>query len=260
MGTLLIDLHCHILTGMDDGASDLSESLAMARIAASDGITVSACTPHIVPGLYDNAGPAIRMAVDDLATALADAGIPLHLVTGADVHLAPDLSEGLHSGRVPTLADSRYFLLEPPHHVLPPRLEDMVFQLQAAGYMPIVTHPERLSWVESHYAVLQRLAASGVWMQITAGSLTGRFGKRVRYWGERMLSEGIIQVLATDAHDCVDRPPRLCEARDLVARRLGEETAERLVYTHPMIVLRDLAPSNALKSTATQPRVGSAVF
>jgi protein-tyrosine phosphatase len=252
----LIDLHCHILPGVDDGASNLSESIAMARVAASDGIAVIACTPHMVPGLYDNTGPAIRLAVDELARVLADAGIPLQLVTGADVHLAPDLEEGLGSGRVAKLAESRYFLLEPPHHVLPPRLEDIIFQLLTAGYMPIVTHPERLSWVEAHYAVLQRLAASGVWMQVTAGSLTGRFGRRVRYWGERMLDEGIVQILATDAHDCLDRPPRLSEARDVVARRNGEEAAERLVVTHPAAVLHDMAPSYAIKASATQ-RMGA---
>ena len=256
----MIDLHCHILPGIDDGPSDLSVSIDMARIAASDGIAVIACTPHIAPGQYDNAGPAIRLAVDELATALADAGLPLRIVPGADVHLAPDLIEGLCSGRVQRLAESRYFLLEPPHHVLPPRLEDMVFQLLAAGYMPIVTHPERLSWIASHYDVMQRLAASGVWMQMTAGSLTGRFGRRVRYWGERMLSEGMIQILATDAHDCVNRPPRLSEARELVAQRLGEETAERLVCTHPMAVLHDLAPSKAIKLSVTQPRAASTVF
>lgn len=257
---LVIDLHCHILPGIDDGASDLSESIDMARIAASDGIALVACTPHIAPGVYDNAGPAIRLAVQGLATALADAGIPLHLVPGADVHLAPDLGDGLRSGRIQKLGDSRYFLLEPPHDVMPPRLEDMIFQLLDGGYMPIVTHPERLSWVEAHYSVLQRLAASGVWMQLTAGSLTGQFGRRVRYLGERMLDEGMIQILATDAHDCVNRPPRLSEARDMAAQRVGEDAAERLVRTNPLAVLHDLAPSHALKSLPTETTCASTDF
>jgi protein-tyrosine phosphatase len=252
----LIDLHCHMLPGIDDGATDLSQSLAMARIATSDGIMVSACTPHIAPGLYDNAGPAIREAVAQLANVLESAGIPLCLVPGADVHLAPDLIEGLRSGRVLTLAESRYFLLEPPHHTAPPRLVDMIFRLMNADYRPIVTHPERLSWVESHYGVLRRLSASGVWMQLTAGSLTGRFGKRVRYWAERMLSEGMIQILATDAHDCGARAPRLSEARALAARRLGEEAAERLVYANPLAVLQDMPQSEAITSAGLD-RVGS---
>lgn len=154
----MIDLHCHLLPGIDDGAPDLDTSLRMARIAAADGITVTACTPHIYPGLYENTGPAIRQAVIELQPRLAEAGIPLQLTHGADTHLTPNLVEGLRDGRVPSLHDSRYFLLEPPHHVAPPRLTETVFSLLAAGYIPVITHPERLSWIEDHYETFLELA------------------------------------------------------------------------------------------------------
>src|SRR5215471_20949484 len=160
-------------------------SLAMARVASSDGISTIACTPHILPGVYNNSGPAIRRAVARLAESIAEAGIPISLVTGADVHIAPDLAVQLRDGRALTLNNSRYLLLEPPHHVLPPRLEDLIFGLQAAGYVPILTHPERLSWVEGHYDLIERLVYNSTLMQITAGSLTGQFGRRPRYWAER---------------------------------------------------------------------------
>ena len=133
----------------------------------------------------------------------------------------PELGAQLRDGRALTLNDSRYFLLEPPHHVLPPRLEDHVFGLQAAGFVPILTHPERLTWLDQHYDLAKRLVYSGVLMQITAGSLTGRFGRRARYWAERMLDEGFCHLLATDAHDPVQRAPLLAEARDHAARRVG---------------------------------------
>ena len=214
----------------------------MARMAVDDGITVIACTPHVTPGLYENAGPGIRGAVVQLAIALERAGIGLQLVAGADAYLAPDLLSGLQTGRVPTLAGSRYFLLELPHHVLPPRFEDTIFRLMAAGYTPILTHPERLSWVESRFAVVERLSVAGVWMQVTAGSLTGRFGRRAQYWAERMLSEGMVQLLATDAHNTGGRPPRLTEARDVAARRCGADEADRLVRSRPMAVLENLPP------------------
>src|SRR5690606_29532618 len=110
-------------------------------------------------------------------------------------------------GRLLTLADTRYVLVEPPHHVAPPRLEDLFFALSAAGYVPILTHPERLSWINTHYDAIKRLADAGVWMQLTAGSLTGAFGRNARYWAERMLDEGRAHILATDAHDTVRRPP-----------------------------------------------------
>src|SRR6185312_1248210 len=147
----MIDLHCHILPGIDDGAPDLATSLAMARLAVADGITVTACTPHILPGVYNNSGAMIGAAVARLRVALAEAEIPLRLVAGADVHVAPDLVAQLGAGSALTINGSRYLLLEPPHHVLPPRLEDHIFHLQTAGYVPILTHPERLSWIDAHY-------------------------------------------------------------------------------------------------------------
>jgi protein-tyrosine phosphatase len=239
----LIDLHSHLLPGIDDGSKDLAMSLAMARVAAADGISTIACTPHILPGVYHNSGPAIRKAVARLAESIAKAGIPITLVSGADVHIAPDLDLQLRDGRALTLNDSRYLLLEPPHHVLPPRLKDLIFGLQAAGYVPILTHPERLSWVEGHYDLIGRLVSSSVLMQITAGSVMGRFGRRPRYWAERMLDEGLCHLLATDAHNTEQRPPRMAEARDVVAQRLGDDEAINLVLRRPQGILNNLSPA-----------------
>ena len=129
----MIDLHCHLLPGIDDGPASLEVSLEMARIASRDGITVTACTPHILPTVYDNTGPAIKAAVAVLQNELAQAGVPLRLVSGADVNVTADIADGLKDGRVLTLNDSRYLLLEPPHHAPMPQLEDYVFKLQASG-------------------------------------------------------------------------------------------------------------------------------
>jgi len=240
----VIDLHCHILPGIDDGAGDLSVALEMARASVADGVTVLACTPHILPGLYHNTGPQIRQAALDLQQALENEGIALRLVTGADVHIVPDFVAGLRSGRLLSLADSRYALVEPPHHVAPPRLEEFFFSLVVAGYVPILTHPERLSWIEGHYAAIQRLVRSGVWMQITAGSLTGAGGRSAQYWANRMLDEGCVHILATDAHDARRRPPNLGKGRDLAAKRVGDQEAEHLVMTRPLGVLENVAPTD----------------
>jgi protein-tyrosine phosphatase len=255
----LIDLHSHLLPGIDDGAKDLTMSLAMARMASADGISTMACTPHILPGVYNNSGPAIRRAVARLAESIVQAGIPISLVTGADVHIAPDLDFQLRDGRALTLNNSRYLLLEPPHHVLPPRLDDLIFGLQAAGYVPILTHPERLSWLEGHYDLIGRLVSSSVLMQITAGSVMGRFGRRPRYWAERMLDEGLCHLLATDAHNTEQRPPRMADARDVVAQRLGDDEAINLVLRRPQGVLNDLnpaelAPLPQVKAPQVKPR------
>lgn len=228
-----------MLPGVDDGAPDLETALAMARAAVADGIKVTACTPHIMPGLYPNTGPEIRRAVAEFQAVLEQEEIPLRLTTGADVHLVPDLAQGLADGRLLTLADSRYFLFEPPHNVAPPRFEESVFAVMAAGYHPIVTHPERLRWIEERYETIRAVARAGAWMQLTAGSVTGRFGKRALYWSERMLDEGIVHILATDAHNMRGRAPRLAEAVEAVAARLGEEAAKDMVVARPLVVLEN---------------------
>ena len=238
----MIDLHCHLLPGVDDGAPDLATSLAMARIAADDGIEVVACTPHIYPGMYENTGPAIRQAVAELQTRLDEAGVALRVTFGADTHIAPDLVAGLRGGRVPSLHGSRYFLLEPPHHVAPPRLAETVFDLLAAGYVPVVTHPERLSWIEDRYEVFVELARKGAWMQVTAGSLTGRFGSAARYWGERLLDEGWVHILATDSHGVDRRPPLLAEGQRAAERWVGAAEAVHLVQTRPQGILNNYEP------------------
>ena len=240
----MIDLHCHLLPGIDDGAPDLETALAMARIAVDDGITVTACTPHIHPGVYDNTGEGIKAAIAALQAELDRAGIALKLVCGADAHIDGALVEGLRSGRVSRLNDTRYFLFEPPHHVAPPRMEDVVFDVMAAGYWPLLTHPERLTWIEDHYDTVVRLADRGVLMQITAGSVEGRFGKRPTYWAERMLDEGLVHILATDAHNLRNRKPILSVARDLVAERLGEDEATAMVTTRPRAIIDGEPPQH----------------
>ncbi|MFA5685261.1 MAG: CpsB/CapC family capsule biosynthesis tyrosine phosphatase [Lysobacteraceae bacterium] len=238
----MIDLHCHILPGIDDGAPDLEEALAMARVAVADGIRVTACTPHIYPGLYENDAAGIRRAMAEFRRELDREGIPLQLVEGADVHLCPDLLDGLRGGRIPTLARSRYFLFEPPHHVAPPRLENVVFDLVAAGYVPVLTHPERLTWIDTHYSVFAKLVHGGAWMQLTAGAITGRFGRRPRYWAERMLDENLVHIIATDAHRADKRPPLLAEAREAVAPRVGAGAADDMVNRRPQAILQNAGP------------------
>jgi protein-tyrosine phosphatase len=240
----MIDLHCHILPGLDDGAPNLSVALEMARAFVADGVSIVACTPHILPGLYHNDGPQIRLATAKLQEELTEANIPLKLVTGADNHISPTFVAELSSGHLLSLGDTRYVLVEPPHHIAPPRLEDMFFDLMVAGYVPILTHPERLSWIETHYQTMRRLAEAGVWMQLTAGSLAGTFGRRPRYWSERMLDEGCAHILATDAHDVSRRPPNLGQGRDLAAQRVGDAEARKMVIVRPRGVLDNTAPSD----------------
>jgi len=239
----MFDLHCHILAGIDDGAKDLDVSLDMARQFVEQGVEVVACTPLILPGVYHNSGPAIRLAVAELQTAIDEAGIPLRLVPGADNHIVPNFVQGIARGHLLTLGDTRYVLVEPPHHVAPLRMDDLFFSILVAGYVPILTHPERLTWIDGKYDLIQTLAARGVLMQITSGSLTGRFGRQPRYWAERMLDDGLVHLLATDAHDTRKRPPDLARGYDAAAQRIGAIEATHLCKTRPGGILANVLPS-----------------
>ena len=253
---LMIDLHCHILPGIDDGAADCSISIEMAKAFVADGVSVVACTPHILPGLYHNSGPQIRQATAMLQQILDREGIPLRLVTGADNHIVPSFVADLRSGHLLSLADTRYVLVEPPHHIAPPHLEDLFFNILVAGYVPILTHPERLTWIKSHYQAFERLVQAGVWIQLTAGSLAGLFGRNARYWAERMLDEGCVQILATDAHDVDRRPPNLSLGQELASKRVGIDEATHMVVTRPLGILRNEPPSNLWRRESALPSPG----
>jgi protein-tyrosine phosphatase len=241
----MIDLHCHMLPGIDDGAVDLDTSLEMARIAVADGITMTACTPHIYPGLFENTGEQIKRDVDHLRTRLQEAGIPLELTYGADVQLVPEMLQGLRSGHMPTLNGGRYFLFEPPHHTVPAGFQRMIFDLVASGYVPVITHPERLTWLDDeHYPWFVEAAKTGAWIQLTAGAVTGRFGRGPKYWSERFLGDGLVHILATDAHEPRHRPPLLAEARAAAEAFVGGEEAERLVSGRTRAIIDDLDPAS----------------
>ncbi len=234
----MIDLHAHILPGLDDGARDLDESLAMARLAVRDGVTTMACTPHVWPPRYDCVAADVARHTAALQAAIDTQDIGLDLVVGGDVHLQTNLLERLQAGLVPTLNGTAYFLLELDPDVLTPNLGRFCHHLADAGYRPIITHPERLRWIDSHFDVIRALHDAGLVMQATAGSLLGRFGPHAKRWAVHMLDKGMIDVLASDAHGIRARQPGLAAARRFVETRLGSVMAERLVLQNPQAILR----------------------
>ena len=238
----MIDLHCHMLPGIDDGARDLDTALRMAELAVADGITLTACTPHIYPQVFENTHAGIRRAIDDFRAELESARIPLDITYGADIQVVPSLVDGLDNGSLPSLHNSRYFLFEPPHHVALPRLADLVHGALLAGYVPIITHPERLAYIESDYQKFIDAARAGAWLQLTGGSLLGRFGKQVQRVAEHFLRDGAIHLLASDGHDLHKRTPELGEARQAAAVIVGEEESWRLVRGRPEAVIANAEP------------------
>jgi protein-tyrosine phosphatase len=250
----MIDLHCHLLPGIDDGSVSVEMSMEMARLATADGITTTACTPHIYPGLFENTGPDIRERVSRLSEIFGESGIALELTYGADIQIVPSLVDGLRTGLMPTLGDSRYFLFEPPHHTVPSGFAQLIFDALASGYVPVITHPERLTWLDdSHYPWFVSAAKQGAWLQVTAGAVTGRFGRQAKYWSERFLADGLVHILATDAHEPVHRPPLLAEGREAAEAWVGAEEATRLVEDRPRAILENLSPEEVLQPPGLAP-------
>ena len=234
----MIDLHTHILPGLDHGPGDWGEALEMCRIAVADGIATIAATPH-VSEVFPNTPQRIEAAAVELRQRLAEAGIPLAVVVGGDYHISPDLSPR----NVLTLGgNGRYFLLEFPYQLLPPRADAFIRVLLERGLLPIVTHPERTASLQRDWRRLEPLIKAGALVQVTAGSLLGEFGPAATAAAHRFLREGWVHLLASDAHWARQRSPRLAEGRAAAAKLIGDEAARALVEANPKAVLdgRDL--------------------
>jgi protein-tyrosine phosphatase len=253
----VIDLHCHMLPAIDDGPTSLEGSLAMAKMAVADGITTTFCTPHIYPGLYENKADDIKRRVANLQLILNDKGIALTLNYGADVHLVPEINAGIESGRIPLLGGSRYLLLEPSHHVRPPRFTESVFRLISDGITPIITHPERLSWYGQHSDDFVAIAKSGAWLQVTSGALLGHFGPAAKRFSEQLIGDGWCDVLASDGHTTGRRSPVIADARERAAQLVDETEATAMVETRPNLVLNNLPTLPDARPPAHQARATS---
>jgi protein-tyrosine phosphatase len=231
-----VDIHCHLLPGIDDGARDWDESLAMARLAAEDGTTTIVATPHQLGNYGRNRGDDIRRLVTELQQRLDAARIPLTVLPGADVRIEPEMVERLAQGDVLTLGDHRrHVLVELPHELYLP-LEPVLDQLSRRKIVGILSHPERNQGILRRPEVLAPLVASGCLLQITAGSLCGTFGPPCQELCERLLAEGLVHFVATDAHGPQSRRPLMRRAFERVAELAGEATAIELCSRNPGLV------------------------
>lgn len=232
----MIDLHAHLLPGVDDGAASLEEAVAMHADARADGTVAMVITPHQRHPRWPNESSE-RLA-EQLAALGAAAGAALRLALGAEVYVDSGLLDEVEKGRVLPLAGSKYLLLEfPPQAV--PTARDVVHELGVMGWRPILAHPERVAPWAAEPASILRLADAGALVQLTAMSLTGEFGRRAQRCCRFLLDCGCVHFIASDAHDLERRPPRLRRAWEMVVHVWGEEVASLLFRDNPAAVLAD---------------------
>lgn len=214
----------------------------MVRLAAQDGITVLAATPHDV-GWRGPKPPRVLIPflIVQLARQVQEAGLGVRVVPGMEAMIDPQLPERVRTGAALTLNSSKYMLVELPFGIWPNFTETALFQLQVYGYRPILAHAERYQAVRAQPERIVDLVSRGVMIQVTAHSLTGLFGKEVQAVAEQLLEADLVHLLASDAHTTRGRRPALAGARAVVAERLGEERARALVYDIPKAIIEDQA-------------------
>mgnify|MGYP000297767474 CR=1 FL=1 len=233
----MIDLHCHLLPGIDDGAKNISDAMALAKYAYESGITHVVCTPHIHEGYFDNDIEIIESTHEIFKSALRREGIALKSHFAAEVRISPTIVKMAKNNRLPFLG---YFekrpvlLLELPHSHIPPGTEQLVNWLKGEGIVPMIAHPERNRDILANYNKAAWLRGKGVLFQLTAGSITGTFGNKVHACVHRLLDDGFADVIATDAHNMHKRPPELHKAFEVVQQQFGEAMANKLCKDMPM--------------------------
>ncbi len=231
-----VDIHCHLLPGIDDGATDLETSLGMARMAVEDGISTILVTPHQLGNFGHNRGDDIRRRTADLQQSLNEHQIPLQILPGGDVRIEDGMIEQLVSGEVLSLGDLRkHVLLELPHELYFP-MEGILTALERQGMTGILSHPERNRGILREPRLVPKLVGEGCLMQVTAGSLMGTFGPNCQQLAEWMITEGLVHFIATDAHGTKKRRPLMQRAFDRVRKLAGKSTAKKLCIRNPGLV------------------------
>ncbi len=226
----MIDIHHHLLFGLDDGPSDIDTSVAMVEMAAQNGITHIVSTPHA--NARWNFDPEVNRQKLSEIEARVNGKVTLGL--GCDFHLSYDnIEDALKNRSKYTINGKQYLLVEFADLMIPPSMNDAFYEMIVAGMYPVITHPERNLTIQRHPERMKEWLREGCLVQVTASSLTGRFGRTAQSLAMEFMEKDWVHFLATDAHNLQSRPPNLREAYDVVSKRFGAATAERLCVENP---------------------------
>ena len=235
----VVDVHCHCLPGIDDGPAVLEESIALCQALVEDGVTSVVATPHQLGGLgRGNPAEVVRQSVAELAAELDRLAIPLELTAGGDVRIDERLLRFLEDGEIETVGGlGTHLLLELPFEFFVDPLP-LIDALGERGIQAVMTHPERHRYLAGHTTRIADWVEHGAVVQVTSGSLLGDFGRSAHAQAWALVDAGLVGIVASDAHDAEQRPPRLTPAVKLLAEQIGPEYAQVVCGENPCRVWR----------------------
>lgn len=231
----MIDIHAHILPGIDDGAADWDESYEMARIALRDGVHTIVATPHMMwDGAYSNRAQTVLALVDEANDRFASEGIDLKILPGGEIYLSQETPAALDRGDYLTYNNqSKYILVEWSTAETPHFVEQILFECSVRKLTPVIAHPERNARLSRDPDLLAQWVEQGMLLQVNARSLLGDSGEQVRRAAEELLARRLVHFIASDAHSIARRPPGLMAARERVEELQGKEIADILTVENP---------------------------
>jgi len=239
----MIDLHTHILPGVDDGVKTMDDAVDFARVAAADGVKTVVATPHYRDGFFLNSRPEVLAGVAALNGRLQAERIPISVLPGAEIHISADLVERVKTGHAPTLADNgRTVLFELSMSQYPLDLENLVFQMRLAGLQVLFAHPERIRYFQDDVSRFEAVIRLGAFGQLTTGSVTGVFGEDVVAFSEELARKHLVHVVASDAHNTRGRPPVLSRSLARLGSWIGDDLARRMADEFPTAFIEGRDP------------------
>jgi protein-tyrosine phosphatase len=227
------------MPGVDDGSPDVETSLNMLQTAEKNGVESIILTPHHKP-MHHNVSPEHnRVYCERLQEKAQKAGLNIRLYSGNEIYYSDETQRELENGKICTLADSDYVLVE--FHPTNPykAIHNAMYQVQAAGFVPIVAHVERYSDIVSHASYVEDLVDMGCYIQVNASSIMGKYGFGISHFTKKLLKNRLVHFVATDAHDNKTRAPELLECRNYVAKKYGDAYSQKIFYDNPMSVIQN---------------------
>lgn len=245
---VMVDLHCHLLPGIDDGSRSMKISLRLAREATENGVTHALLTPHHMNGRYVNHKRDVIRRTKEFQKQLNAHNIPLTVFPGQEVRINGQLIDALNEDDILFAdEDNRYLMLEFPDDDVPHYTNQMIFELQQRGITPVIVHPERNTRIMDHPELLYQLLQKGCLSQITASSYVGTFGKKVEDFSEKLIKNGQGYLFASDAHDLPGRKYEMRQAFEKLSKEFGQELSDQYANNARSIINGENIPVNTIK-------------